>query len=87
MTNPIPSKNDAARSRDSDPLLYDIDKHARAAANHRCLLRDKIVRAHHEGYDHTIIADTAGVTLGAVETLIEQVEALVGQSDLVYASS
>ena len=35
MTSAIPSKNDAARSRDSDPLLHDIDKHAIATTGVR----------------------------------------------------
>lgn len=80
-----PSKFDAERDRKSDSLLYDIAKHAKAAANHRSALRDRIYHAHKLGYDHAVIADTAGVTLSAVEACIEQVEALIEQSDLVYA--
>ena len=87
MSATIPSKFDMQRDRQNNPTLYDIAKHAKAAANHRTALRDRIVRAHREGIDHAVIADTAGVTIGAVEACIEQVEALIEQSDLVYAGA
>jgi predicted metalloendopeptidase len=85
VSSTTPSKFDRQRDRANNPLLYDIAKHAQAAANHRTALRDRIVTAHREGVDHAVIADTAGVTVGAVENLIEQVEAVTEQSDLVYA--
>jgi hypothetical protein len=85
VSSTTPSKFDRERDRDSDPLLYDIAKHAKAAANHHAALRDRIVRAHNEGVDHTVIADTATVTLGVLKPASNRSRRLMKESDLVDA--